>query len=63
METCTKCEEEVKFIAAQELAQKRFDICKVCDSFEPKLARCSECGCFMKVKVKLGRSQCPLGKW
>jgi len=51
------------FIATKELAQFRYDMCKVCPKFQPILARCEECGCFMKVKVKLGNSVCPLGKW
>jgi hypothetical protein len=60
---CKDCTEQLKFIASTEEAQRRYDICKACEKFEPVLARCTSCGCFMKVKVKLGKSECPLNKW
>jgi hypothetical protein len=47
----------------QAKAQSRFDICKQCTFFNSTLARCSVCGCFMKVKVKLSGTSCPDGKW
>ena len=44
-------------------AQARYDICKACEFFKPALTQCKECGCFMKMKVKLEKAQCPKGKW
>jgi hypothetical protein len=43
------------------LRETRWSICKNC----PKLLndRCTECGCFMKVKVAFVTSKCPLEKW
>ena len=49
--------------ASQEQAQQRYDTCKACESFKTISKRCRECGCFMKVKVTLQNSTCPLGKW
>lgn len=45
------------------IAQARYDVCKKCDRFIPITAQCKECGCFMKLKVKLNEVKCPLGKW
>lgn len=47
----------------KEEAQKRYDICKQCDSFIPLTTQCKECGCVMKVKAKLRHTMCPLDKW
>ena len=44
-------------------AQARYDICKKCDRFIPITAQCKECGCFMKLKVKIKPMSCPLDKW
>jgi hypothetical protein len=44
-------------------AQARYDVCKACPSFVSSMSKCSECGCFMKVKVKIAASVCPLEKW
>jgi hypothetical protein len=45
------------------IAQPRYDICKTCNKFIALTAQCKECGCFMKVKVKLAGVVCPLKKW
>lgn len=41
--------------------EHRWSICQSC----PKLLdnRCTECGCFMKVKVAFVSSKCPIDKW
>ena len=51
------------FFLTKEEAQKRYDICKECDRFIPLTAQCKECGCIMKLKVKMRNSKCPLDKW
>ena len=48
---------------SDETAQSRLDVCNGCDSFFQETKRCRECGCFMKLKVKLKEAVCPLGKW
>ena len=59
-------------IAPQEIAEKRWEICKGCeflkyDEVNPdtgkKDGRCTHCGCFMNVKVHYAVAECPVGKW
>ena len=59
-------------IAPQEIAQRRWDICKKCDKLlydetnpdtNKKDGRCTECGCFMNVKVHYAVAECPIDKW
>jgi len=52
----------MKVWAIKELAQARFDICKQCDKLTATF-KCTECGCYMKWKVKLNNVVCPLQKW
>jgi hypothetical protein len=48
-------------IANEELQQKRQNVCDLCKLYINR--RCSKCGCFMAVKIKLQTSSCPEGKW
>ena len=50
----------IVFLSSEE-ERKRFDICLSCQYYES--GRCSQCGCFMKVKVKFSTSKCPVGLW
>ena len=59
-------------IATQEEAERRWKICKQCpelmyDQTNPdtnkKDGRCTQCGCFMNVKVHYAVAECPIGKW
>ena len=59
-------------ITTQEEAERRWEICKQCpkllyDEVNPdtdkKDGRCTECGCFMNVKVHYATAECPIGKW
>jgi len=59
-------------IVPQEIAESRWEICKQCpyliyDESNPdtnkKDGRCTECGCFMNVKVHYATAECPIGKW
>jgi hypothetical protein len=47
----------------QPIAQARYDICKACEHFNNTLYICKQCGCLMKMKVKLENSSCPINKW
>ena len=43
-------------------ASHRWAICQAC----PELTsgnRCTQCGCFMKIKTKVRAAKCPLNKW
>jgi rRNA maturation endonuclease Nob1 len=50
-------------VVSEEEAAKRFAICSGCDRLFKPTATCKECGCFMKVKTKLEKASCPIGKW
>ena len=59
-------------IAPQEVAEKRWEICKQCphllyDETNPDTGkidgRCTHCGCFMNVKVHYAVAECPIDKW
>ena len=43
-------------------ATERYSICEQCPNLTEE-ARCTECGCFMKKKVNLAASSCPIEKW
>lgn len=47
----------------EDLAQQRLSICMTCPEFIKLTSQCKQCGCFMKSKVKLPSSVCPLNKW
>ena len=49
-------------IARQDIAQRRYDICKSCKEFSG-IKTCKLCNCFMPVKVKFAHVGCPHGKW
>ena len=46
-----------------ESSNARLEICEVCPSLLKLTHQCKECGCFMKLKVKLAAATCPLDKW
>jgi len=48
---------------AEDISSARYAICEVCPSLLKTTKQCKECGCFMKLKVKLEKAVCPLGKW
>ena len=59
-------------IVPQEVAQTRWKICIECpkllyDETNPdtnkKDGRCTECGCFMNVKVHYAVAECTIGNW
>jgi hypothetical protein len=49
--------------ASEEVATSRFDMCKACPELTPVTDQCKKCGCFMKMKTKLEKASCPIGKW
>jgi len=44
-----------------EEAEQRLAACFQCPAWTG--SRCRECGCFMKTKVTLKNSKCPLNRW
>lgn len=49
--------------ATEEEAEHRLNICSQCPELIKATSQCKQCGCFMKVKVKLKDATCPLNKW
>lgn len=43
--------------------KERFLICQDCDHLFKPTNTCKKCGCFMNVKVKLRKAECPIGLW
>lgn len=41
----------------------RMKICNDCPHLKRKLSQCELCHCFMKLKTKLPKARCPIGKW
>jgi hypothetical protein len=57
----TETEEEF-YLNKQTRSEERLSICKECPELGA-LNRCSQCGCFMNIKVRIYSATCPLGKW
>lgn len=47
----------------KKLGKKRIEVCKKCDRFFKPTQQCKECGCFMFIKTKIIKANCPLDKW
>lgn len=46
----------------QDIIDNRWAICMDCE-FLSDNNKCEKCGCYMKVKTKIGTVACPIGKW
>jgi hypothetical protein len=55
--------EERYWIVKQEDFEKRYSICKSCDSYNKEHDLCLLCHCEMKSKTTSIYSECPDGKW
>ena len=49
--------------ASDEKAEMRVSLCRDCEFYVIDLHRCGKCGCFLKSKVWLDATKCPIGKW
>ena len=45
-----------------EVLQERWDACGSCEFLTENLV-CKKCSCFMKLKTRVARMKCPVGKW
>jgi hypothetical protein len=43
-------------------SKAKLEICTSCDKLTSSF-KCTECGCFMKIKVNIPSTKCPIGKW
>jgi hypothetical protein len=50
-------------LVSKEIKEKRMDICKQCDRYDPEQIRCKECGCLLEYKTDFALDSCPLKKW
>ena len=46
----------------EEVLQERWDACNSCEFLTENLV-CKKCSCFMKLKTRVARMKCPVGKW
>ncbi len=49
--------------ASEDVQIARFQICDACPELIKMTTQCKQCGCIMKLKTKLEKATCPLGKW
>lgn len=49
--------------ASDELAAQRYEVCNSCPELVKLTKQCKKCGCFMALKTKLEKAECPLQKW
>ena len=48
---------------SEEMSSARMSICEECPRLVKTTKQCKECGCFMRLKVKIKTAACPLSKW
>ena len=46
----------------EEILQDRWDACNKCEFLTEKL-KCKKCGCVMRIKSRVAKMKCPVGKW
>ena len=51
------------FFVTEEKRKKREEICYDCSQFNLDSKRCYLCGCYMEVKWKFKKSECPVSMW
>lgn len=50
-------------LVSEEKQKKREEICNDCSQFNRDSKRCYLCGCYMEVKWKFKKSECPMNMW
>jgi len=50
-------------IAKKPLWEQRRNVCDSCPFYQISTDRCTQCGCIMRVKVRLNAASCPIHKW
>ena len=50
-------------IASDKEQEERHKVCQGCEFFKKEEYKCGKCGCFLKLKIPLGTSECPIGLW
>jgi len=44
-------------------AEERMKICMTCPQYVADENRCSLCGCYLRVKIRIATESCPINKW
>lgn len=50
-------------LVSEEKRLKRQELCNECSQFNSESKRCRMCGCFMEVKWRFTKSECPMNIW
>lgn len=50
-------------LATDELAKERLAICESCEYLIKSTYQCKKCLCFMSLKTRLEKAECPIKKW
>lgn len=50
-------------LVSEEKRLKRQELCNECSQFNKDSKRCRMCGCFMEVKWRFTKSECPMNIW
>jgi len=50
-------------LVSEEKRQLREDLCNECSQFNKVTKRCKQCGCFMEMKWRFTKSECPIMLW
>jgi len=50
-------------LVTEEKRLQREEICNQCALYNKEAKRCRECGCFMEIKWKFTKSECPINMW
>ena len=45
------------------VSTERHKICVECENYIKITDQCKECGCFLKWKTKIYKTECPIRKW
>jgi hypothetical protein len=53
----------INFAVSPETAEKRMEICRGCDQFDPKRLDCKRCGCYLPNKTEDTGESCPIDRW
>ena len=50
------------FVFEEEVIKKRWDECSMCEFLTDQNV-CKKCLCIMKIKIRVAKMSCPVGKW
>lgn len=51
------------WIVPESVSSERYNICISCENLYKPTNQCRLCGCFVKAKVHLAKTKCPINKW